>query len=378
MVAIRTITTFSSAFFAACVLASPIPQEQRREASSPTSLEDVYPGWNRNHGGTNVLLAADGYGSFGAHIEINNPQTDSNDLSQQIKKLVRETNEAGGGILRIGFPVEFWLDDNYNALVTTIFTAANQEGLKHGVAIQLNPRSATGRRLNPNELKQLKRVLKEISDTFGRTNFIIDTVNEASSGDVTLDDDWVRQQADLVKIVRDQGFKGFIAIEDYAWGGGLTTGEQTLFKDEHFSKIMQSNGGYGSDRIIGSIHVYDKSSKGRVKKALDAITSVGALPQIGEYGNYNAGGDQPYRYSGILDPQTYLRYNKDEFLSQDGTILAWCDQYTKGGKPEIWVDGSGNYHKKDGSAENPGTHGYGFTASEQILNDEYEFKYKLD
>lgn len=376
MVAIRIIATLSSAFFAACVLASPIPQEQRREASSPTSLEDVYPGWNRNHGGTNVLLAADHYGSFGAHIEINNPQTDPNDLSEQIKKLVRETNEAGGGIVRIGFPVEFW--QNYQSLVTTIFTAASEEGLKHGVAIQLNPRSATGRRLNPDELEQLKQVLKEMSNIFGGTNFIIDTVNEASSGADPLDDDWVQQQADLVKIVRDQDFEGFIAIEDYAWGGGLTTGDQTLFKDEYFSKITQSNGKYGSDRIIGSIHVYDKSSQGRVKKALDAITSVGALPQIGEYGNYNAGSDQPYRYSGILDPQTYLRYNKDEFLSHEGTILAWCDQYTKDGKPEIWVDGSGNSHKKDGSAENPGTHGYGFTASEQILNDEYEFKYKLD
>lgn len=287
-------------------------------------LKTWYPQWDGDHTGTNAIFYP-GYNA-GGHIGV--------DSESNVRKVVAA---VAGGWLRLGFSVDNW-EENVKVLDVAV-----DEAERTNKIIQLNPRTKNQNGGFGNQYESVKNSVINLSSRYkDRRNVILDLANENGLGGASEDSqeykDWVNEYAYLVQLAREQGFDGFIAIEDGGWAAqGAGTNGPSVFEPSTFESFKEKNGG-NANHLIGSFHIYDAQD---IQKELNVISNAGLTVQVGEYGNYDSS-------KGYVKGKEFAEEKKNYILDTlGGSYLSWCDQYNDG-------------HTDVNAGSNPDFHNYGF------------------
>lgn len=313
------------------------------------SLKDWWPHWNGVQEGSNALINVGCSSHVGAQI-----CADQGDWEQYTKDVI---DKSIGGWVRLGFDVYQTNGGNWHRILQVIATAL-QEGSDQGKFIQISLRPQSGKDLGQDDLSPFESALNQLVDSYkGFKNLVIDTANEASWGG-SVAGDFVTSNSELIQTLRNAGFEGFIAVEDWAWGSGLitTSDKVSLFTDgDAVQQIKDANGG-NANHLIGSVHIYNGATNEKVRDEINAINSAGFIPQIGEYGNFNYAGSPNYTPDAVKYAQQYqglVNY-------YNGVTLSWNDEY---------LNSNGEIDQNEGDSHpnkySPDTHCYGYNSGLQ-------------
>lgn len=349
----------ATGLFSSITSASELPTAEntlrRRDVSSST-YSKWFPSWNKHRGDGNAMLPSDLSGTVSdekGYIRS----------SQSGKDLVNTLSNAQGGFLRVQIPIEEFLNNaNYgddNEHIFDVLTAVMQEASDKGIYVLVCLRGSGGGVLTGDSLNDAVSVTKSLVNTYkGYKNFMFNTYNEPIKGGFTYDD-YANMMETLIGTARDEGFEGFIFVEESHWGGGWMDAQDSGIA--WWAERLQDANGGNFNNLVASIHAYISGSKDSAVKTLwkevNAITDLGMLPAITEYGNANYGacgnGNEFEKRQAGLEA---LRSEKQNLLDAGVIGIPWFE-FLSDDAPSC----SGNALR-----------GYGYGNNEQIFPDTQE------